>query len=235
MVRPCRRQKSRCNPPTLTPHAPQRLSIASSCPCHHPANRQRARLILLGGCFRQSGHSQSPSGSSLICTHSQWNHWNRQLSLSHATMSPKLTRWQKQYLVSSPSSSSASPPPTPDISSSSVPASLATLSSSAVVDGDALDPPLRRFLGTPDFEVKAALRRGCCGLAFLTVSACFGGLGPTLPAREPGVDGFGVPGPMEPCRPRFDGAAGNGPILPVGLRLLLSLPADASRSCRAVA
>lgn len=145
-------------------------------------------------------------------------------------MSPKLTRWQKQYLVSSDSSSSGSPA-TPDISSSSVPASLATLSSSAVVDGDALDPPLRRFLLTPDLAVRAALRSGCCGLAFLTVRAC---LGPTLPAREPGVGGFGVPGPMEPCLPSEEFAVGSGPMLPVGRRRLLSLPADISRSERAL-
>ena len=34
----------------------------------------RARLILFVGCLRQSGHSQSPTGSSLMPTHSQWNH-----------------------------------------------------------------------------------------------------------------------------------------------------------------
>src|SRR5690242_17125034 len=146
-------------------------------------------------------------------------------------MSPKLTRWQKPYLVSSDSSSSPSPA-TPDISSSSVPASLATLSSSAVVEGEALEPPLRRYLYTPALAVNAALRNGCCGLAFLTVRAC---LGPTLPAREPGVDGFGVPGPTEPCRPIVDDAAGRGPIVPVGRRRLLSLPADCSLSDRAVA
>lgn len=123
----------------------------------------------------------------------------------------------------------------PDMSSSSVPASLATLSSSAVVDGDARDPPLRRFLLTPDFAVSAALRNGCCGFAFFTVSACFGGLGPTLPAREPGVDGLGVPGPIDPCRPKLDAAEGSGPILPVGRRRLVSLPTDTSRSCRALA
>ena len=150
-------------------------------------------------------------------------------------MSPKLTRWQKQYLVSSDSSSSPSPPPTPDMSSSSVPASLATLSSSAVVEGDAREPPLRRFLLTPGLAVRAALRSGCCGFAFLTVSAFFCGLGPTLPAREPGVEGLGVPGPTEPCRPKFEDAEGRGPMLPVGRRRLLSLPADISRSCRVFA
>jgi hypothetical protein len=121
------------------------------------------------------------------------------------------------------------------MSSSSVPASLATLSSSAVVEGDARDPPLRRFLLTPDLAVSAALRNGCCGFALLTVSAFFTGLGPTLPAREPGVDGLGVPGPTEPCRPKCDDAEGRGPMLPVGRRRLLSLPADISRSCRAFA
>jgi hypothetical protein len=138
-------------------------------------------------------------------------------------------------LVSSDSSSSASPPLTPAMSSSSVPASLATLSSSAVVEGDALEPPLRRFLLTPDLAMRAALRNGCCGFALLTVSAFFGGLGPTLPAREPGVEGLGVPGPIEPCRPRLDDDVGRGPMLPVGRRRLLSLPADVSRSARAFA
>lgn len=121
------------------------------------------------------------------------------------------------------------------MSSSSVPASLATLSSSAVVEGDARDPPLRRFLWMPDLAVSAALRNGCCGFAFLTVSAFFCGRGPTLPAREPGVDGFGVPGPIDPCRPNVDDAEGRGPMLPFGRRRLLSLPADISRSCRALA
>jgi hypothetical protein len=116
-----------------------------------------------------------------------------------------------------------------------VPASLATLSSSAVVEGEARDPPLRRFLFIPDLAVRAALRNGCCGFAFLTVSAFFCGLGPTLPAREPGVEGLGVPGPIEPCRAKCDDAEGRGPMLPVGLRRLLSLPADISRSCRALA
>jgi hypothetical protein len=67
----------------------------------------------------------------------------------------------------------------------------------------------------------------------LTVRAC---LGCTLPARDPpGVDGFGVPGPTEFCRPKDEDAAGRGPMDPVGRRLLLSLPADNSRSDRAVA
>lgn len=69
----------------------------------------------------------------------------------------------------------------------------------------------------------------------MTVSAFFCGRGPTLPAREPGVEGFGVPGPMDPCRPRFEDAAGRGPMLPVGRRRLLSLPTESSRSCRAFA
>ena len=87
----------------------------------------------------------------------------------------------------------------------------------------------------PDLAVSADLRSGCCGFAFLTVSACFGGRGPTLPGRDPGVDGLGVPGPTEVCLPRFEGALGSGPILPVGRRRLLSLPADDSLSCRALA
>lgn len=193
----------------------------------------RPRLILFAGCFLHSGHSHSPSGSSLIPTHSQWNHWYWQLSLSQATMFPKLTLWQKQYFVSSPSSSSPSAPPIPVISSSSVPASLATLSSSAVVDGDVRDPPLRRFVFvTPALAARAIFRSGCCGFAFFTVNACLCGcLGPTLPAREPGVDGFGVPGPMEPCRESPDAAGGGrGPKLPVGRRRLPSLPVDISRS-----
>jgi len=38
----------------------------------------RALLILFGGCFVHAGHSQSPTGSSLMFTHSQWNHWYSQ-------------------------------------------------------------------------------------------------------------------------------------------------------------
>jgi hypothetical protein len=67
------------------------------------------------------------------------------------------------------------------------------------------------------------------------VRAFFWGRGPALPARDPGVDGLGVPGPIEPCRPRCEEAEGRGPMLPVGRRRLLSLPADISRSCRAFA
>lgn len=41
--------------------------------CNAP-QLQRTRLIFCAGCFLHSGHSQSPTGSSLIPTHSQWNH-----------------------------------------------------------------------------------------------------------------------------------------------------------------
>lgn len=41
--------------------------------CNAP-HLYRTRLIFCAGCFLHSGHSQSPTGSSLIPTHSQWNH-----------------------------------------------------------------------------------------------------------------------------------------------------------------
>jgi hypothetical protein len=70
----------------------------------------------------------------------------------------------------------------------------------------------------------------------LTISGCFcDRLGPTLPARDPGVAGLGVPGPIEAALPNDDGGPGSGPVLRLGRRRLLSLPADISRSCRAVA
>lgn len=137
-----------------------------------------------------------------------------------------------QYFVSSDSSSS--PPPIPDISSSSVPVP-STLSSSAVVDGDAREPPLRRLLLLdPDLAVRAVLRSGWCGFALLTVSACLCGC--TLPARDPaGVPVLGVPAPTEGCLASPDAGGGRVPKLPGGRRLLPSLPTDTSRSWRVIA
>lgn len=68
----------RCNPPIATPRAP--IDYASNSSRDNattpPADYQkpqsyRTLLILLGGCFVHAGQSQSPTGSSLIFTHSQ--------------------------------------------------------------------------------------------------------------------------------------------------------------------
>jgi hypothetical protein len=72
-------------PPLPSGSSPNNLP--ATCACAYPlsheqssnpqppgAQRYRTRLILLGGCFVHAGQSQSPTGSSLMPTHSQWNH-----------------------------------------------------------------------------------------------------------------------------------------------------------------
>lgn len=77
------------------------LSSLSSSSGHHRRRRRRRRLwprrrphrqlafrILPGASRTQFGQSQSPTGSLVIPMQPQWNHWNGQSALSHATMSP---------------------------------------------------------------------------------------------------------------------------------------------------
>lgn len=61
----------------------------------------------------------------------------------------------------------------------------------------------------------------------------FIGRGPTLPARLPGVEALGVPGPSEDCR-KFDVAVGRVPRLAFSLRLLGSFPTETSRLPRLI-
>jgi hypothetical protein len=52
----------------LRPHTTISLQTASSYASYRPF------FILFAGCLLHAGHSQSPTGSSLMPTHSQWNH-----------------------------------------------------------------------------------------------------------------------------------------------------------------
>lgn len=55
--------------PSASPSSPTARPLRAG--CRSRPRPYRARLILFAGCLRQSGHSQSPTGSSLMPTHSQ--------------------------------------------------------------------------------------------------------------------------------------------------------------------
>jgi len=199
----------------------------------------------------QGGHIHVPTGSLFRPTQPQWNHSYGQASLSHATMSPKLTLWQVQYFrssapsSSSPSSISSSPSmflPAGGVegsSSSSADPESASLSSLSFVEvGEFLLP--ERFsllrLDFPGFPFRGApLCLLPCGATFLLVTDFWAALGPALPALAAagvpalGVPALGVPGPIEVWRASPLGGKFPSPEFN---RCLLLGPCDASRCCR---
>ena len=70
-LRPCTAPDTRYPPIDCSPAAINRPTDRPNDRHHERERAHRARLILFGGSFEHSGHSQSPTGSSLMPTHSQ--------------------------------------------------------------------------------------------------------------------------------------------------------------------